>query len=211
MTPYTITLTITHLKMLAFAGVVGYCAVSAYNRSCAAKKVLSRTTTDGYDNVMVIYKSRWLCPNLEVTVIGFKDKYINDSDRNKLLLDALSSTTPTDIIDGLRQFKSETVMEATAYGLASGTSAEKDGHVLHKERNWVLPALMPGGLSVFKYKRSPTTNELTWNGHCRTWEQGRTTATSTNITYDNTSHKHTSTTTRSLIELENPFAKPPSQ
>jgi len=167
--------------MLAFAGIIGYASISAYQRNCAAKKVLSRTNTDGYNNVMVIYKSHWLCPNLEATVIGFKDNYIGDSEKNKLLNDALKANNTIEIIDGLRQFKSETVMEGTAYSLVSGTSTEmegQDGRVLYNERNWVLPALIPGGLSVFKYKRSPTTNELTWNGNCRTWDQGRTTATS---------------------------------
>jgi hypothetical protein len=171
--------------MLAFAGIIGYASISAYQRNCAAKKVLSRTNTDGYNNVMVIYKSRLLCPNLEATVIGFKDNYIGDSEKNKLLNDALKSNNPVDIIDGLRQFKSDTVMESTAYELVSGKPEVKsqDGHVLHKERNWVVPALMPGGLSVFKYKRSPTTNELVWNGNCRTWNQCTTTYNGSNVTY----------------------------
>jgi len=162
--------------MLAFAGIIGYASISAYQRNCAAKKVLSRTNTDGYNNIMVIYKSHWLCPNLEATVIGFKDNYIGDSEKNKLLNDALKANNTIEIIDGLRQFKSDTIMEATAYELVSGTSSEKDGRVLHKERNWVLPAILPGGLSVYKYKRSPTTNELAWNGTHRTWDQGRTTS-----------------------------------
>lgn len=179
--------------MLAFAGIIGYASISAYQRNCGAKKVLSRTNTDGYNNVMVIYKSHWLCPNLEATVIGFKDNYIGDSEKNKLLNDALDANNTIEIIDGLRQFKSNTVMEASAYCLVSGTSTEidgQDGKVLHKERNWVLPAIMPGGLSVFKYKRSPTTNELAWNGTHRTWEQGRT-----------TSH----------VVMTNPLATPPPQ
>jgi hypothetical protein len=158
--------------MFAFAGIIGYASISAYQRNCAAKKVLSSTNTDRYNNVIVIYKSSWLCPNLEATVIGFKDNYIGDSEKNKLLNNALTANNTIEIIDGLRQFKSDSVMEGIAYGLVSGTSTEidgQDGHVLYKERNWVLPALMPGGLSVSKYKRSPTTNELGWNGSCRTW------------------------------------------
>jgi len=198
--------------MLAFAGLIGYASISAYQRNCAAKKVLSRTNTNGYNNVMVIYKSNWLCPNLEATVIGFKDNYIGESEKNKLLNEALKSNNPVDIIDGLRQFKLDNVMEGIAYELVSGKPEVEgqDGHVLLKERNWVLPALIPGGLSVFKYKKSPTTNELVWNGTNRTWGQSRTTVTSTNSTYNN-NDTHTSTTTRSLVELENPFANPPSQ
>lgn len=197
--------------MLAFAGIIGYASISAYQRNCAAKKVLSRTNTDGYNNVMVIYKSRWLCPNLEATVIGFKDNYIGDSEKNNLLNEALNADNTIEIIDGLRQFKSDTVMHGIAYGLVYGKPEidGQDGKVLHKERNWVLPALMPGGLSVFKYKRGPTTNELAWDGSRRTWGQDKTTATSTNITHNN--DKHTSTTTRSLVELENPFSKTPPQ
>jgi hypothetical protein len=175
--------------MLAFAGIIGYASISAYQRNCAAKKVLSRTKTDGYSNVMVIYKSRWLCPNLEATVIGFKDNYISDGNKNKLLNDALHSDNSADIIDGLKQFKSETVMERTAIDLVSSGNATDvvDGTVLYKERNWVGPALLPGGLSVFKYKRSPTTNELAWNGSCRTWGNRTETRTvNANVTYNNT-------------------------
>lgn len=153
--------------MLALAGIIGYAAGSAYHRNHSARKVLSRANTDGYTNVLVIYKSHWLCPNLEATVIGFKDNYISDSDKIKLLNSA-------DIIDGLRQFKPESLMETTAFGLIDGKRVDGDGTIIYKERNWVFPALMPGGFSVFKYKRSPTTNKLDWNGSSTTWNDTQT-------------------------------------
>jgi hypothetical protein len=166
--------------MLALAGIIGYASVSAYHRNCSARKVLSRANTYGYTNVLVIYKSHWLCPNLEATVIGFKDNYISDTTKTKLINDALN---PADTIDGLRQFKPESLMETTAFELIDGKRVDGDGKrvdgdgtIIYRERNWVFPALMPGGFSVFKYKRSPTTNKLDWNGSSRTWNDTQTIA-----------------------------------
>ena len=139
--------------MLALAGIIGYAAVSAYHRNCSARKVLSRANTYGYTNVLVIYKSHWLCPNLEATVIGFKDNYISDSDKNKLLNPA----------ESLSQFKPDSLMETTAFELIDGKRQDGDGTIIYRERNWVFPALTPGGFSVFKYKRNPTTNKFDWN------------------------------------------------
>ena len=139
--------------MLALAGIIGYASVSAYHRNCSARKVLSRANTYGYTNVLVIYKSHWLCPNLESTVIGFKDNYIGDNEKNKLI-------NPT---DSLIQFKPDSLMETTAFELIDGKRHDGDGTIIYRERNWVFPALTPGGFSVFKYKRSPTTNKLDWN------------------------------------------------
>jgi hypothetical protein len=155
--------------MLALAGVICYAAGSAYYRNHSARKVLSKANTDGYSNVVVIYKSHWLCPNLEANVIGFKDNYIGDSAKNKLLNDALKSNNTAEIIDGLMQFKPDSLIESIAFDLIDGKHLEGDGTIIYKERNWVFPALMPGGFSVFKYKRSPTTNKLDWNGSSRTW------------------------------------------
>ena len=140
--------------MLALAGIIGYAAVSAYHRNCSARKVLSRANTYGYTNVLVIYKSHWLCPNLEATVIGFKDNYIGDNEKNKLL-------NPPD--ESLRQFKPDSLMETTAFELIDGKRHDGDGTIIYRERNWVFPALTPGGFSVFKYKRCPTTNKFDWN------------------------------------------------
>lgn len=170
--------------MLAFAGIIGYASISAYHRNHSARKVLSKADTRGYNNVLVIYKSHWLCSNLEATVIGFKDNYISDSDKNKLLNDALKSDNPADIIDGLRQFKPDSILEKTAFSLIDGKQVDGDGTIIYKERNWVLPALIPGGFSVFKYKRSPSTNKLEWNGSVRTWNDGIITANGTNVTYN---------------------------
>uniref|UniRef100_A0A6C0BVT9 Uncharacterized protein n=1 Tax=viral metagenome TaxID=1070528 RepID=A0A6C0BVT9_9ZZZZ len=159
--------------MLALAGIIGYASVSAYHRNCSARKVLSRANTYGYTNVLVIYKSHWLCPNLEATVIGFKDNYISDSTKNKLINDALN---PADTIDGLMQFNSDSLMETTAFELIDGKQVDGDGTIIYKERNWVLPAIVPGGFSVLKYKRSPSTNKLEWNGSVRTWNDTQTIA-----------------------------------
>ena len=177
--------------MLAFAGIIGYASISAYYRNHSARKVLSKADTRGYNNVLVIYKSHWLCPNLEATVIGFKDNYISDGDKNKLLNDALKSDNPADIIDGLRQFKPDSILEKTAFSLIDGKQVDGDGTIIYKERNWVLPAIVPGGFSVFKYKRSPSTNKLEWNGSVRTWNNVIITANGTNNT------------------LTNPFTQPP--
>jgi len=155
--------------MLALAGIIGYASVSAYHRNCSARKVLSRANTYGYTNVLVVYKSHWLCPNLEATVIGFKDNYIGDSEQNKLL----------NLVDSLRQFKPESLMETTAFELIDGKRVDGDGKIIYRERNWVFPALMPGGFSVFKYKRSPTTNKFDWNGSSRTWNDTQRIATLT--------------------------------
>jgi hypothetical protein len=152
--------------MLALAGIIGYAAVSAYHRNCSARKVLSRSNTYGYTNVLVIYKSHWLCPNLEATVIGFKDNYIGDSEQNKLL----------NLVDSLSQLKPDSLMETTAFGLIDGKRVDGDGTIIYRERNWVFPALTPGGFSVFKYKRSPTTNKFDWNGSSRTWNDTQPTA-----------------------------------
>ena len=154
--------------MLALAGIIGYESVSAYHRNCSARKVLSRANTYGYTNVLVIYKSHWLCPNLEATVIGFKDNYIGDNEKNKLINQA-------DIIDCIRQFKPDSLMETTAFGLIDGKRHDGDGTIIYRERNWVFPALTPGGFSVFKYKRCPTTNKFDWNGSSRTWNDTQTT------------------------------------
>lgn len=170
--------------MLAFAGIIGYASISAYHRNHSARKVLSKADTRGYNNVLVIYKSHWLCPNLEATVIGFKDNYISDSDKNKLLNDALKYDNPAaDIIDGLRQFKPDSILEKTAFSLIDGKQVDGDGTIIYKERNWVLPAIVPGGFSVFKYKRSASTNKLDWNGSSRTWKNGNVTANGTNNTF----------------------------
>jgi len=153
--------------MLALAGIIGYASVSAYHRNHSARKVLSKANTDGYTNVLVIYKSHWLCPNLEATVIGFKDNYIGDSEQNKLL----------NLVDSLSQLKPDSLMETTAFELIDGKRVDSHGNgtIIYKERNWVFPALMPGGFSVFKYKRSPRTNKLDWNGSSRTWNDTQTT------------------------------------
>jgi hypothetical protein len=160
--------------MLALAGIIGYASVSAYHRNQSARKVLSKANTDGYTNVLVIYKSHWLCPNLEATVIGFKDNYISDSTKNKLLNDAVNSDNLADTIDGLRQFKPDSILEKTAFSLIDGKQVDGDGTIIYKEQNWVLPALLPGGLSIFKYTRSPNTNKLDWNSSTRTWKNNTT-------------------------------------
>ena len=152
--------------MLALAGLIGYAAGSTYHRNHSARKVLSKANTDGYNNVVVIYKSHWLCPNLEATVIGFKDNYISNCDKNKLLNDALN---PADTIDGIREFKPDSLIENIAFDLVNGKHVDGDGTIIYKERNWVFPAIVPGGFSVFKYKHSPTTNKLDWNGSARIW------------------------------------------
>ena len=161
--------------MLALAGLVGYVSLSAYNRTCTAKKLISRTNTEGCNAIVVVYKSNWLCPNVETTVIGFNDYYISDSNKNKLVNYALNTNNTTEIIDTLlKHYKSDDFMEATAYSIVTSgnTIKHEDVSLINTERNWVLPAVMPGGYSIIKYKRDPISNELVWSGSSRVWNKG---------------------------------------
>lgn len=155
--------------MLAFAGVVGYCGVSAWQRGRVAKKIVSRTNTVGCTNVMVIYKSHWLCPNLNAVVIGFKDDYISDAEKNHLLNEALKCDNPNEIIEKVKRMKPNEVLSTNSKKLVNGQPVDGDGSIIDTERAWVLPALFPGGLSIHSFSRSTTTNKLVWTGSARSW------------------------------------------
>jgi hypothetical protein len=202
--------------MLAFAGIVGYTAVSAYQRHSSAKKIVSKLDTNGYNHVLVIYKSHWLCPNLKVTVIGFNDRYINEDEKIALMKHALTQNNTTQMMDQIRTFKSDVLMEAIAMNLAFGGTQEgdRDGKVIHEERAWVFPSIMPGGVSRISYKRNLTTNELEWAGSTRSWADLKTNtseSTSTKTTDEGTTVTESTKTsqTMTIYSLSTPPSPPP--
>ena len=177
--------------MLVFAGLIGYTAVSAYQRHNAARKMLDKLDTNDYNHVLVIYKSHWshwLCPNLKASVIGFKDRYINKDEKNQLIKHALTQNNRNEMLDEIKTFKSDTLMEATAVNIAFGGTHpdDRDGELIHEQRAWVFPSIMPGGITRVSYKRDLSSNELKWDGSTRSWADFKTnTAESTTTTTNN--------------------------
>ena len=171
--------------MLAFAGLIGYTAVSAYQRHNAARKMLDKLDTNDYNHVLVIYKSHWLCPNLKASVIGFKDRYINEGEKNHLINYALTQNNRNEMLDEIKTFKSDAFMEATAVNIAFGGTHpdDRDGKLIHEQRAWVFPSIMPGGITRVSYKRDLSSIELKWDGSTRSWADFKTnTAESTTTT-----------------------------
>jgi hypothetical protein len=164
---------------LALAGITGYCAASAYQRFRQSKAAISRVDTTNYSNVIVIHKPRWLCPKVDTVVIGFKGNYMSVDGMNKIINETIKPNNETnlaEVIDTLKQFKPEQSMENIAYRLANDTpkADDVDGEIIYTGKSWVFPSIIPGGLSVCKFKRVRTNPELSFNqfvytGVSRVW------------------------------------------
>lgn len=198
--------------MLAFAGLIGYTAVSAYQRHNAARKMLDKLDTNDYNHVQVIYKSHWLCPNLKASVIGFKDRYINEGEKNQLIKHALTQNNMNEMLDEIVTFKNDALMEATAVNIAFGGTHpdDRDGKLIHEQRAWVFPSIMPGGITRVSYKRDLSSNELKWDGSTRSWADFKTnTAESTTTNDEGTTTVTESTKTSQTMTIYSLSTPPP--
>jgi hypothetical protein len=157
--------------MLAFAGLIGYTAISAYHRQITSRKLLNKLDTNDYNHVIVIYQSHLLCPNLKATVVGFKDRYITENEKIRLIEHAFTQNNRAELVDNIMSFKNEALLEANAVNIAFGGTHpdDIDGKLIHAQRVWVFPSIMPGGISRINYKRDISTNELKWDGSARSW------------------------------------------
>lgn len=134
----------------------GYGIGSMYHRHVVSKRILSEVDTTGYKRVSVVYHTHWLCPNLNATVIGFKDDYISPSVLAKALEEVLNSTGYIgDRIDAINKFKLDYDADKIALDRAmKRPNNSPDGTIISEKRVWVLPALLPGGISRYTYSRT---------------------------------------------------------
>jgi hypothetical protein len=159
--------------MLVFGGLIGYTAISSYNKFYNSKKILDNVNTNDYKHIYVIYKPIWLCPYVKSTVIGFKDNYISENEKYKMLNKLLTSDNPNEIINKLKEFKSDTIMTDNAIKLATNNNSESsndanDGVILNETQSWVLPNLLPWKIDLIYFKRNE--NNLNYNRFTYLWD-----------------------------------------